>query len=166
MAVLPLDKAPRPSISNGIWILSSDTICQLNQLFSNSEAAMLSRQKSWSLANPGIVNALPWQQDFRGVDPSLSCLEPVVFIMPVSIETCWLLIVDLHIAKPSTSCHGSCYPEWIHLNAGAIQFNGYHSHLYLCIFLFFCESLYWATYFCKLSYQITFNCMLLYKITI
>ena len=127
---------------------------------------MLSRQESWSLANPGIVNALPWQQDFRGVDPSLSCLEPVVFIMPVSIETCWLLIVDLHIAKPSTSCHGSCYPEWIHLNSGAIQFNGYHSHLYLCIFLFFCESLYWATYFCKLSYQITFNCMLLYKITV
>ena len=37
-----LDKAPRPSISNVIRILSSDTICQLNQLFSNSEAAMLS----------------------------------------------------------------------------------------------------------------------------
>ena len=35
-----LDKAPR--LSNDIWILSSDTICQLNQLFSNSEAAMLS----------------------------------------------------------------------------------------------------------------------------
>ena len=27
--------------SNDIWILSSDTICQLNQLFSNSEAKML-----------------------------------------------------------------------------------------------------------------------------
>ena len=40
---LRVDKAPRPSISNVIWILSSDTICQLNQLFSNSEAAMLSR---------------------------------------------------------------------------------------------------------------------------
>ena len=37
-----LDKAPRPSISNVIWILSSGTICQLNQIFSNSEAAMLS----------------------------------------------------------------------------------------------------------------------------
>ena len=37
-----LDKAPRPSISNVIWILSSATICQLNQIFSNSEAAMLS----------------------------------------------------------------------------------------------------------------------------
>ena len=37
-----VDKAPRPSINNVIWILSSDTICQLNQLFSNSEAAMLS----------------------------------------------------------------------------------------------------------------------------
>ena len=30
------------SISNVIWILSSDTICQLNQLFSNSGAATLS----------------------------------------------------------------------------------------------------------------------------
>ena len=31
------------SISNVIWTLSSDyTICQLNQLYSNSEAAMLS----------------------------------------------------------------------------------------------------------------------------
>ena len=37
-----LDKAPRPSISNIIWILSSGTICQLNQIFSNSVAAMLS----------------------------------------------------------------------------------------------------------------------------
>ena len=37
-----LDKAPRPSISNVYWISSSDTICQLSQLFSNSEAAMLS----------------------------------------------------------------------------------------------------------------------------
>ena len=37
-----IDKAPLPSISNDIWILSSDVICQLNQLFSNSEAAMLS----------------------------------------------------------------------------------------------------------------------------
>ena len=73
------DKAPRPSISNVIWILSSDTICLLNQLFSNSEAAMLFRQECWSLANRGIVNALPWQQDFRGVDPNLSCLGPVVF---------------------------------------------------------------------------------------
>ena len=35
-----IDKAPRPSISNNIWILSSD-ICQLNQLFSNSEAAII-----------------------------------------------------------------------------------------------------------------------------
>ena len=34
-----VDKAPRPSINNVIWILSSDSICQLNQLFfSNSEA--------------------------------------------------------------------------------------------------------------------------------
>ena len=39
---LLLDKAPRLSISNDFWILSSDTICQLNQIFPNSEAAMLS----------------------------------------------------------------------------------------------------------------------------
>ena len=38
---LRVDKAPRACISNVIWILSSDTICQLNQLLSNSEAAML-----------------------------------------------------------------------------------------------------------------------------
>ena len=38
----PLDKAPRPSISNAIWVLSSDTTSQLNQLFLNSDAAMLS----------------------------------------------------------------------------------------------------------------------------
>ena len=38
-----VDKAPRLSISIVIWILSSDTICQLNQFNTNSEAAMLSR---------------------------------------------------------------------------------------------------------------------------
>ena len=38
-----LDKAPRLSISIVIWISSSDTICQLNQSYSNSEAAMLSK---------------------------------------------------------------------------------------------------------------------------
>ena len=37
-----LDKAPRLSISVVIWILSSDTICQINQFNTNSEAAMLS----------------------------------------------------------------------------------------------------------------------------
>ena len=37
-----LDKVPRLSISDDICILSSDVICQLHQLFSNSEAAMLS----------------------------------------------------------------------------------------------------------------------------
>ena len=36
-----LDKAPRLSISIVIWILSSDTFCQLNQFHTNSEAAML-----------------------------------------------------------------------------------------------------------------------------
>ena len=37
-----LDKAPRLSISIVIWILSSDTICQLNQFHTNGEAATLS----------------------------------------------------------------------------------------------------------------------------
>ena len=45
-----LDKAPLLSISNDIWILSSDTFCQLNQLFSNSEAAMLSKKLRSTLA--------------------------------------------------------------------------------------------------------------------
>ena len=45
-----LDKAPRLSISIVIWILSSDTdtICQLNQFNTNSEAAMLSIFTWWS----------------------------------------------------------------------------------------------------------------------
>ena len=37
-----VDKAPRLSTSIVIWVLSSDTICQLNQLNTNSDAAMLS----------------------------------------------------------------------------------------------------------------------------
>ena len=37
-----VDKAPCLSISIVIWILSSDTVCQLNQFNTNSEAAMLS----------------------------------------------------------------------------------------------------------------------------
>ena len=37
-----LDKAPRLSISIVISILTSDTICQLNKLNTNREAAMLS----------------------------------------------------------------------------------------------------------------------------
>ena len=37
-----IDKAPRLSISIVIRILSSDTICRLNQFNTNSEAAMLS----------------------------------------------------------------------------------------------------------------------------
>ena len=50
------DKAPRPSISNVIWFLSSDTICQLNQLFSNSEVAMLSKstEVAKGLAHPSV----------------------------------------------------------------------------------------------------------------
>ena len=39
---LRLDKAPRLGISIVIWILSSETICQLIQFNTNSEAAMLS----------------------------------------------------------------------------------------------------------------------------
>ena len=37
-------QAPRLSISIVIWILSSDTICQLNQFHTNGEAAVLSNQ--------------------------------------------------------------------------------------------------------------------------
>ena len=43
-----LDKAPRLSISIVIWILSSDTICQLNQFNTNSEAAMLSNDSPYT----------------------------------------------------------------------------------------------------------------------
>ena len=44
-----VDKASRPIISNVIWILSSDTdtICQLNQLFSNSEPEIKSRMATF-----------------------------------------------------------------------------------------------------------------------
>ena len=42
--VVRVDKAPRLSIIIVIWILSSDTICQLNQFNTNSEAAMLATQ--------------------------------------------------------------------------------------------------------------------------
>ena len=50
--IVIIDKAPRPSISNVIWVLSSDTICQLNQLFSNSEVAMLSMTEVlWEMLN-------------------------------------------------------------------------------------------------------------------
>ena len=37
-----IDKAPRFSIRRVIWILLSDTICQLIQFYTNSEAALLS----------------------------------------------------------------------------------------------------------------------------
>ena len=39
--LIRLDKAPRLSIRVDIWILLSDTICQLIQSNTNSEAAML-----------------------------------------------------------------------------------------------------------------------------
>ena len=50
-----LDKAPRLSISIGIWILSSDTICQLKQLFSNSEAPMLSRREGEKSSHGSLI---------------------------------------------------------------------------------------------------------------
>ena len=63
-----LDKAPRPSNSNVIWILSSDTdtICELNQLFSNSEAgadkSMIckpeSKQEGDNLNSPQYLNCV------------------------------------------------------------------------------------------------------------
>ena len=53
---LAVDKAPRLSISIVIWILSSDTdtdtICQLNQFNTNSEAAMLSTVDLGSIRPP------------------------------------------------------------------------------------------------------------------
>ena len=39
--LIRLDKAPRLSIRVDIWILLSDTICQLIQFYTNSEAALL-----------------------------------------------------------------------------------------------------------------------------
>ena len=45
-----LDKEPRLSISIVIWILSSDTICQLNQFHTNSEAEMLSMHSHLKMA--------------------------------------------------------------------------------------------------------------------
>ena len=50
-----LDKVPRLSISIVIWILSSDTICQLNQFNTNSEAAMLSRLEPMYLLSKSHV---------------------------------------------------------------------------------------------------------------
>ena len=45
--LIRLDKAPRLSIRVDIWILLSDTICQLIQSHTNSEAAMLSTLGVW-----------------------------------------------------------------------------------------------------------------------
>ena len=42
-----LDKAPRFSIRRVIWILLSDTICQLIQFYTNSEAALLPNLEMW-----------------------------------------------------------------------------------------------------------------------
>ena len=50
-----VEKALRPSISNDIWVLPSDTICQLNQLFSNSEVAMLSMTEVLTVGNAESV---------------------------------------------------------------------------------------------------------------
>ena len=62
-----LDKAPRLSISIVIWILSSDTICQLNQFNTNGEAAMLS--------SPVCFFCPYWFPDFYRIQvSSLSCL--------------------------------------------------------------------------------------------
>ena len=51
-----LEKAPRLSIRIDIRILLSDTICQLIQFYTNSEAAMLSTQKDRPLdVRPAIA---------------------------------------------------------------------------------------------------------------
>ena len=49
------DKIPHLSISYDFWIMSSDTICQLNQLFSNSEVAMLSMTEVLTVGNAESV---------------------------------------------------------------------------------------------------------------
>ena len=56
------EKAPRLSISNIIWILSShtDTICQLSQLYSNSEAAMLCNLTSIDFSNSRVSWKTKW----------------------------------------------------------------------------------------------------------
>ena len=58
-----LDKAPRLSISIVIWILSSDTICQLNQFHTNGEAATLSN-------TAGRLNAAHDMDEFQICDQS------------------------------------------------------------------------------------------------
>ena len=40
-----IDRAPRLSIGNVIWVLLSDIFCQLSHLFSYSEPAMLSKDE-------------------------------------------------------------------------------------------------------------------------
>ena len=59
--ILTIDKAPRLSISIVIWILSSDTICRLNQFNTNSEAAMLS---TWQCCRQFLP---PGLRDNRGL---------------------------------------------------------------------------------------------------
>ena len=59
-----LDKAPHHNISNVIQILSSGTTCQLKQLFSKSEAAMLSAR------NIPVSKALAEPMDCFGCDDS------------------------------------------------------------------------------------------------
>ena len=79
-----VDKAPRLSISIVIWILSSDTICQLNQFNTNSEAAMLSKpaphgqrpQSSRAVANKGGVTIKPLYREMV-VDAIISQKERV-----------------------------------------------------------------------------------------
>ena len=58
-----VDKAPRLSISIVIWILSSDTICQLNQFHTNGEAATLSN-------TAGRLNAAHDMDEFQIRDQS------------------------------------------------------------------------------------------------
>ena len=59
-----LEKAPHHNISNVIQILSSGTTCQLKQLFSKSEAAMLSTR------NIPVSKALAEPMDCFGCDDS------------------------------------------------------------------------------------------------
>ena len=112
-----LDKAPRLSISIVIWILSSDTICQLNQFNTNSEAAMLSSFYSlltsrilcvslskviflWILGIPEVHKT--WVQAIIAIlDPNWTIWEP---LCPLQTLT--------DIFGPSYTNLGLCRIKW------------------------------------------------------
>ena len=63
-----LDKALRPSISNVISILSSDTICQLNQFNTNSGPPLFELYPNGLYPNGLSLNGLQGQLDYPQLD--------------------------------------------------------------------------------------------------